>query len=512
MDFGGRVVVAVVILLSLAPTRAQDTPGPSCGPSNRRAWRDLTCQQQDNFLNAVHLLKESGYYDEFVYTHWWYNEWTHFTPIFLPWHRYFIWMFERALQQVTNSCITLPYWDWERDAGAENDSILLDSETFGSFDGAVQNRLEGSCSWITWGSEECLHRDIGGPGSSGLSGEAQVLAIVTNYNQYQDTSNPDNGEENNGFADALEGTPHRRPHNFIGGDMQGMFAPDDPLFYLHHANVDRIWALWQDYWGHDEILFADRANFVDPLHYANDERWPMDDPMPFPGEHDTEWQFSLPAHRNIGIIAYPSPRQVLSNWGPLLKVRYVNDHLASLLPRDDYVPNPRWFRAARGDVVTRCGRRRRKEQEDTTSYLSSISSFDSTTTAPGLASIEFNATKPDPSIPSSGNCAHQINFFTRLVDRNRWVQLCQELSPSTTLAERLAILAEMDCADEMAINKLDQERYKDEGLVEGSAAVPPNATQSHHAKNPDGNKLDGLVEGWRPKNQAAMECFHRPDL
>lgn len=39
---------------------------------------------------------------------------------------------------------------------------------------------------------------------------------------------------------------HNSGHTTIGGDMTDMFvSPGDPIFWLHHANIDRIWALWQ---------------------------------------------------------------------------------------------------------------------------------------------------------------------------------------------------------------------------------------------------------------------------
>ena len=40
----------------------------------------------------------------------------------------------------------------------------------------------------------------------------------------------------------LEATPHNTVHNTIAGDMATMLSPRDPIFFLHHANIDRIWA------------------------------------------------------------------------------------------------------------------------------------------------------------------------------------------------------------------------------------------------------------------------------
>ena len=38
---------------------------------------------------------------------------------------------------------------------------------------------------------------------------------------------------------------HNRVHMWVGGSMAPGTSPDDPIFFLHHCNVDRIWALWQ---------------------------------------------------------------------------------------------------------------------------------------------------------------------------------------------------------------------------------------------------------------------------
>jgi hypothetical protein len=38
---------------------------------------------------------------------------------------------------------------------------------------------------------------------------------------------------------------HNRVHVWVGGTMGGGTSPDDPVFWLHHCNIDRIWALWQ---------------------------------------------------------------------------------------------------------------------------------------------------------------------------------------------------------------------------------------------------------------------------
>ena len=38
---------------------------------------------------------------------------------------------------------------------------------------------------------------------------------------------------------------HNRTHAWVGGTMSGADSPNDPIFFLHHCNIDRLWALWQ---------------------------------------------------------------------------------------------------------------------------------------------------------------------------------------------------------------------------------------------------------------------------
>jgi hypothetical protein len=59
-----------------------------------------------------------------------------------------------------------------------------------------------------------------------------------------------NHSSSSGFA-ILENQPHNLVHNCVGGAyngvggfMQAFMSPTDPIFYLHHANMDRLWDVW----------------------------------------------------------------------------------------------------------------------------------------------------------------------------------------------------------------------------------------------------------------------------
>ncbi|KAG5760857.1 hypothetical protein H9Q72_011036 [Fusarium xylarioides] len=47
------------------------------------------------------------------------------------------------------------------------------------------------------------------------------------------------------FATDLENGPHGAIHQAVGGDLIPSTSPNDPLFMLHHAQIDRLWWMWQ---------------------------------------------------------------------------------------------------------------------------------------------------------------------------------------------------------------------------------------------------------------------------
>lgn len=47
------------------------------------------------------------------------------------------------------------------------------------------------------------------------------------------------------FSTRLQPELHNRTHVWMGGTMSGGDSPNDPVFFLHHCNIDRLWARWQ---------------------------------------------------------------------------------------------------------------------------------------------------------------------------------------------------------------------------------------------------------------------------
>lgn len=73
----------------------------------------------------------------------------------------------------------------------------------------------------------------------------------------------------NSFASALEGI-HNSGHVWVSGLMGGIpTAPEDPVFWMHHAEIDRIWAEWQVASPGQNPSLAGAAARLDP--WAEDE-------------------------------------------------------------------------------------------------------------------------------------------------------------------------------------------------------------------------------------------------
>ena len=65
---------------------------------------------------------------------------------------------------------------------------------------------------------------------------------------WDQTADPSFRNRLEGWIDAPEGAEvgmHNLVHVWVGGTMSYMSSPNDPVFFLHHANVDRLWARWQ---------------------------------------------------------------------------------------------------------------------------------------------------------------------------------------------------------------------------------------------------------------------------
>lgn len=176
----------------------------------------------------------------------------HQSWFFLPWHRMYLYYFERIVRAAVRSFdgpadFAIPYWNYEQPF--PNNTLPQPFREPTLPDGTPNplflpppNRAAGIANG-------------GGLPPQGTSSSAAMA--MTSY-----TPPPAPGfgggirppEQFAGSTGGLEQTPHNVIHVMVGGApsgaCQGGFMVDprcaalDPIFWLHHANVDRLWSRW----------------------------------------------------------------------------------------------------------------------------------------------------------------------------------------------------------------------------------------------------------------------------
>merc|ERR1712072_1166185 len=131
---------------------------------------------------------------------------------------------------------------------------------------------EGLC--LSRGVDWNLADEANGP----LTDKATLLRVTTNDDAYGKTD---------GYRAAIQGTPHNMAHNYLGGHMRSMRSPMDPIFFSHHAYVDKNWAVWQDCKDHEDLVATKLTKVhYEPLKREMHNGVPLEDdgmdaPMPF---------------------------------------------------------------------------------------------------------------------------------------------------------------------------------------------------------------------------------------
>jgi tyrosinase len=149
-------------------------------------------------------------------------------PRFLPWHRLYLYYYERTLRKLSgNPNFALPYWDYfDYPADATKGNLLLPP-------------------LVTEGGSVEKNSFFDGLRTLGL-------------NERMVSMTPDNATATDafaeplfvGFSNVLEGEPHGAMHCAVGNGCTTPHigwvpvAGNDPVFYMHHANIDRLWQCW----------------------------------------------------------------------------------------------------------------------------------------------------------------------------------------------------------------------------------------------------------------------------
>ncbi|KAJ3348229.1 hypothetical protein HDU91_006606, partial [Kappamyces sp. JEL0680] len=180
----------------------------------RQEWRQLTAPQQKAYLAAVQKLKarppgpdnafESWNHDQFAKLHLSLQANNHGKPAFFPWHRL----------------------DWGLDSQSPRSSPVLQASSFGGDGDPTTNCVTNgvAAGWISQAGTpsvtgKCLRRQFQ---FTALWPSEAISGIVSKATTFEDLHN---GVEN------------------------GPWSPNDPVFFLHHGMVDKIWWRWQTHCG-----------------------------------------------------------------------------------------------------------------------------------------------------------------------------------------------------------------------------------------------------------------------
>jgi tyrosinase len=80
-----------------------------------------------------------------------------------------------------------------------------------------------------------------------------------------------------GFRNRLERgrRMHNYGHGWVGGHMGNQnTSPNDLIFFMHHCNIDRLWAEWQDHGHQGAPFYPGPQSGEDEGHKLNDAMWP----------------------------------------------------------------------------------------------------------------------------------------------------------------------------------------------------------------------------------------------
>lgn len=185
----------------------------------------------------------------------------HSGPIFLPWHRMFMIRLEQEFQRVLGDPdFGLPYWDWAEDGELapvqQWQATLWTDDWLGESRGRVRTGAMGNLrvrlaqDAFTGELVSVTPRQL--ERAAGLSSLSPSLPTKDDVVGARDQTVYDQSpwsQSVSGHRNVLEGWVdgpqlHNRVHVWIGGDMGPGTSPNDPVFFLNHCNVDRIWEAW----------------------------------------------------------------------------------------------------------------------------------------------------------------------------------------------------------------------------------------------------------------------------
>lgn len=223
----------------------------------RTEWDSYSDSDRQAYIDAIKCLQRNGpsgqfsqsrsRYEDLVALHQRLTPNVHGNAKFLLWHRYYLWTFEQMLRSDCGFNRNLPWFDETRYAGRFAQSSVFSSRWFGSIN------VGGQC--VTDGQFANLGLNVG-PGQGNqphcLSRNNDDSKTINCGNAMVDACNSRSSYAD--MAACAEGGAHAWGHNGIGAVMSDVYAsPGDPVFFLHHAFIDRNFRIWQNRFGQNVV-------------------------------------------------------------------------------------------------------------------------------------------------------------------------------------------------------------------------------------------------------------------
>jgi polyphenol oxidase len=305
------------------------TPNPHLPVRTRKSAFELSNTEVDRLKSAYAALRKlttqnpndpRGWLRQ-GHVHCWYcgggsngreGEEIHGSWLFFPWHRAFLYFHERILCKLINDdTFALPYWDWDSQGRQTFPAIYGDPNS-------TSNPLF-----------DLLRSARPGSRIQGDFVSARVMGLTMNA--------PTNSlfmGSRNGSTGAMENQPHNPVHVWTGdttmrngkNDMGILStAAQDPVFFSHHGNIDRLWSVWlglspqhqnftdQAWLSHgwefyDENSVWTRIAVSDVIDPVNALRCAYQPPSPQP-----DWSFTSRPPRIAITTAAPEPALTVEN-------------------------------------------------------------------------------------------------------------------------------------------------------------------------------------------------------
>lgn len=226
------------------------------GSRVRKEIRNLSPWELERWHISMHKLMNErpfnstlnpppSFWDLMVALHALFSTEAHNGAFFLPWHRLFLMYIENHIRNTLYPDFTLPYWDWSQfgDAADPAMSLVWGSRYLGgshnpnnSNEGAPIPNGPFSGMRAHYMNDHPIRRGF----NSSVTGSIPPFINATVLQGMIEMGKDSNWTWGD-FSDAVE-AEHNRVHIFIGGDMSSSnTACNDPVFYLHHTFIDKIW-------------------------------------------------------------------------------------------------------------------------------------------------------------------------------------------------------------------------------------------------------------------------------